>query len=443
MNDIHVISNSFIDAPRYGSKQFASPMKELREQTILTENREENKNDSYRQKTKYDDRVDSYFSTYDLGILLHNDDSYLEGKLDTGKDVDYYSFFYGQRSFYEKMGIGTEVTIRLEHIPEGCDYDLVVYDMQGNQIGIAKDTANGNKELTLPDWGSKSNRYTIKVEHHGGKKADNAGTEGSYRIRITEEKYQKQEKENGKQDYDSEIERLHREQYHSLPEEERYTGTKSVEELLKKKASGEILDGKEEVYLNIFANLHEYERAAAYGSIKNTLYPKMQEALEAAGIHMQGKEYAIEMDICGNIKIVGDFSEEEKQAAEDVLKKQFSEELWDCHMRASDYTTEEFNRINAYKELSVFLRKSTGGGYSWKDISVDRNGKIGGLPEKMCRLLNSQESNGKYEQLRDDILMLYDYQREHGMDALLGYKVRYEITGSDITFPLQKELSVI
>ena len=112
-------------------------MKELNEQTVLIESCE-NKNDSYRQKTKYDDSVDSYYSTYDLGILLQNRDSYLEGKLDSNGDTDCYSFSYAQRSFYEKMGVKTEVKIRLENIPEGCDYDLVVYDAQGNQIGIAR-----------------------------------------------------------------------------------------------------------------------------------------------------------------------------------------------------------------------------------------------------------------------------------------------------------------
>ena len=98
-------------------------------------------------------------------------------------------------------------------------------------------------------------------------------------------------------------------------------------------------------------------------------------------------------------------------------------------MQASDYTPAEFHRINAYKELSGFLGKSTGGRYSWDDISVDGNGKISGLPKEMCRLLNSQESNGRYEQLGDDIRMLWDYTRTHGLEALSGYRVRYEVSG--------------
>ena len=128
----------------------------------------------------------------------------------------------------------------------------------------------------------------------------------------------------------------------------------------RKKTSGEILDEQEENYLKIFANLHDYERAAANGRLRNTLFPKIQEALEKAGIDVQGKEYFIEMDIYGKITVTGELSEEEKGKAADVLEEQFSDELWDCHMQASDYTTAEFNRINAYKEISDFLGKATG-----------------------------------------------------------------------------------
>ena len=63
---------------------------------------------------------------------------------------------------------------------------------------------------------------------------------------------------------------------------------------------------------------------------------------------------------------------------------------------------------------------------------MDENGKIRGLSEKMCQLLNSQESNGRYEQLRDDIFMLYDYEKIYGMQGLSDYKVKYEVSGSNI-----------
>ena len=63
---------------------------------------------------------------------------------------------------------------------------------------------------------------------------------------------------------------------------------------------------------------------------------------------------------------------------------------------------------------------------------MDGNGNISGLPKKMCQLLNSQESNGRYEQLKDDIRMLYDYAQAHGMEGLSDYKVSYEVEGSNI-----------
>ncbi len=119
--------------------------------------------------------------------------------------------------------------------------------------------------------------------------------------------------------------KLHREQYDFLPEDERYTGTESVEGLLEKKASGEILDGREENYLKIFANLHDYERATANGRLRNILFPKIQEALEKAGIDVQNKEYLIEMDIYGKITVTGELSEEEKRKAADVLEEQFAD----------------------------------------------------------------------------------------------------------------------
>ena len=46
---------------------------------------------------------------YDIGTLLHNNESYLEGTIDSKYDVDYYSFSYPQKSFYSKMGISSDV----------------------------------------------------------------------------------------------------------------------------------------------------------------------------------------------------------------------------------------------------------------------------------------------------------------------------------------------
>ena len=221
-------------------------MKELNEQTVLIENAKTNKNDSYHQHTKYDDQVDRYYSTYDIGTLLHNNESYLEGTIDSKYDVDYYSFSYPQKSFYSKMGISSEITISLES-KNSQAYNLVLYDLYGNQIGIATDDGHGNKQLTVPNWDCVTSDYVIRVENSN--MTSDSG-EGSYRIKITETKNRdtsssnvqhsqeianadnSEEKNAIKQKYEktyqSEIDKLHQMQFEALPEDEKGGAVKCV-----------------------------------------------------------------------------------------------------------------------------------------------------------------------------------------------------------------------
>ena len=92
-NYVQTIGGTLVNGKKYNVENyFLSPMKELYQKTVLVEDDKKNNNDSYRQHTKYNDRLDSYFSTYDLVSLLHNKESYLEGTIDSSQDVDYYSF---------------------------------------------------------------------------------------------------------------------------------------------------------------------------------------------------------------------------------------------------------------------------------------------------------------------------------------------------------------
>ena len=407
------ISSPLWEGRRYGKEQFFSPLKDMREQTILIEKNEENKNDSYRQRTKYDDQVDCYFSSSNLSSLIGNQDSYLEGKLNSADDVDCYAFSYIQRALYDRMGISSKITIRLENLTEGCDYDLLVYDKDGNQIGIAQKNGDGSSEWTLPEW-DHGRDYVIRVENRNGEAAD---TEGTYRIQITEERTQNQSGVldqtvwEDKAGYAKEVDRLHDEQYHALPEEDRYQGDESVEELLKRMASGERLSKQELEYLKIYANLHDYERAEAGDRLQNKLYPKIVDRLKQAGIDLEGKVWELEINAYGKVTISGELTEEEKEQAEKILEEEFEDQLWDTYMQVSGMDSKRYNQISAYREISSFLQKATNGQYKWEDIykDTDKSGnvKIAGLPSKLCELLNSQESNGKYEQLRDDIFLLW------------------------------------
>ena len=440
----HYISSPLWGGNRYGKGQFYSPLKDMREQTILIENSEENKNDSYRQRTKYDDQVDCYFSSDNLSSLLGNQNSYLEGKLDSADDVDCYTFSYMQRALYDRMGISSKITIRLENLTEGCNYDLVVYDKDGNQIGIAEKNSDGSRELTLPEW-DHNRDYVIRVENRNGEAAD---TEGTYRIRIAEERTQNSTQEHlnrtfreDKAGYAEEVERLHDEQYCALPEEDRYQGDESVEEMLKRMALGERLSKQELEYLRIYANLHDYERAEAAAGLQNKLYPEIVDRLKTAGIELEERVWELEIDAYGKVTISGELTEEERKQAEKILEE-FADQLWDAYMQASDMDSEKYRQISAYREISSFLQKATGGQYKWEDISKDTdkagNVKIAGLPGKLCELLNSQESNGKYEQLRDDIFLLWSARgwTEEGNQTGKGwndFRVKYKANGTKMS----------
>ena len=79
------------------------------------------------------------------------------------RQVDYYSFSYPQKSFYSKMGISSEIPISLESTNSQA-YNLVLYDLYGNQIGIATDDGHGNKQLTVTNWDCVTSDYVIRVE---------------------------------------------------------------------------------------------------------------------------------------------------------------------------------------------------------------------------------------------------------------------------------------
>lgn len=437
------IGSSLWEGKRYGNGQFFSPLKDMREQTILVEDSQKNRNDSYRQRTKYDDQVDSYFSTYNLSALTGNRDSYLEGKLSSKDDVDCYQYKYIGRPFYEKMGVSSKITISLENLTEGCDYDLIVYDKDGNQIGIAQKNSDGSRELTLPDWDHGTD-YVIRVENRNGGSAD---VEGTYRIQITEERTRNPSQEQSQvrdqeqtvresgAGYAEEVDRLHDEQFRALPEEERYQGDESLEELLKRMASGERLSKQELEYLKIYANLRDYERAEAASRLQNKLYPEIVDRLKEAGIDLEGKAWELEMDALGKVTVSGDLTEEERERARKVLEEEFADQLWDSYMQASGLDSEKYRQINAYREINSFLQKATGGQYKLEDISIDKNGKISGLPDKLCELLNSKESNGKYEQLREDMFFLWSWSTQNWAkeSSWTDFRGKYRSDGTEMS----------
>lgn len=422
MHYVHSIGGTLAEGKNYyaGSmgKFFASPMKELNQKTVLVEEASENSNDSYRQHTKYNDKMDGYYSTYDLGILLQNKESYLQGTIDSSQDVDYYSFPYQQRNFYSQMGISSEVTILLECPNSDCN--LILYDSYGNQVGMAIDDGSGNKKLALPDWDGVTSQYIIRVE---GADTSSSFEEKAYRIKMIETKGQNQNKYESS--YQEHLDSLHEMQFAALPESEKYSGAATVEELLERMKSGEQLDNKEMAYVKIFANLKEYEKAEAMNYIQNELYPKIQEAVRQNGVELPDGLWNIEMDVVGNLSVKGEMAEENRRELEKMLTENFADDLWERYLQTTDISNEKYRLLNGYRELEQFINKATGGEYSYKNIVIDENCKIAGLPDKMCQQINSQEANARYEELRDDIYMLKDYESKYGLQGILDFNVKY------------------
>lgn len=119
----------------------------------------------YHWKSNKAEGVDCFGRALDLTTLINKPDGYLQGRLSDVDDADYYQFNIAE---YRILGTvsdkhNLDITVTLDHIPEGCDYDLVLYDGDGNQVGIGQDNGSGGKSVTVPNWNLENREYTVKV----------------------------------------------------------------------------------------------------------------------------------------------------------------------------------------------------------------------------------------------------------------------------------------
>ncbi len=134
---------------------------ELREDTCTLSSN----NTYHRQHTTYEVSDKDKGSTFlDLNFLIKDETSSLKGNLSDDKDVDFYNFSIPFMNF-QRNYFGVEAYIDM---PEGCDYDLTLYDEYGNQVGKAEWDGEGRKKLTVPNWDINTNKYCLKVENGNG-----------------------------------------------------------------------------------------------------------------------------------------------------------------------------------------------------------------------------------------------------------------------------------
>ena len=378
--------------------------------------------------------------TFDLSMLIGggNTKSFFTGKLSSATDVDY--FHVDTTSQISRR----PVIINME-MPEGADYDLMVYDENGNQVGMAVENEDGTKTLTIPcDW-SNSRRFVIKVSQNGSGEC----VEGNYKLTFSQgempkdvkdalERMQSGEaelvesnperraslgaalKEKNEARNLAETEKLHQAQYDALPEKLRYKGSSTVEELLEKELHGEPVTEAERTYIAIYGNQNDIYHVECQKR-KQELEQEFSSYLESIGL--SGKEFSIHLETGGKAVVSG-LDETQKEQVEDYIEEhweQFMNVYLSTSNECAEMTDQEYRIAGYVEECNRFLSNASGGKVSVDDLSMERkvtgwyiNSKnIVGLPSVIASSLNSADSTDKYYDYKQMIYSILSYKQEN------------------------------
>ena len=433
---------------------------------VIREN-EKISNDYYWKSNKSED-VDCFGRTLDLTTLINKPDGYLQGRLSDVDDADYYQFNIAE---YRILGTvsdkrNLDITVTLDHIPEGCDYDLVLYDGDGNQVGIGRDNGNGGKSVTVPNWNLENREYTVKVLAKDGspvnaeeyyhlsfqtKQAANDNVlrqqakemqEYAYALRkklhdggdATEEKLALQQiREKYGAYYTQQMDELHNKQAAEYLAEGEVFDESRKEELLSRMAAGGELTEQEKGLVRVFASAHEIDGAMASAKLRTDISEKIFQQMEQSGVSPI-PSFEVSIGIDGKAEVEGIEDTAVKEKTENILNG-FSGELMDTYISINasmqGMTKQEQYILKAAMGIEAFLQKATGGNVALSDIMVE-NGRIKGLDAPLDRLLNDPGQNQTYLDYRADILAIKDYEKMNGNSLLGGFSARYAVDGETI-----------
>ena len=428
-------------------------------------------NDYFWKTNKYTDQ-DVFGRTLDLTALINKPDGYLKGSLSDTEDVDYYEFNiteYRALSF-AKDTYNRDITITLDHIPEGCDYEMVLYDEEGNQVGIGKENGNGGLSITIPNWNSDNRGYTVKVQAKNGStvnpdaeyhlsfqttQADKS--HGAYQEMAEVQKYagtvrkQMQEglidteemraikeiRQKYKTYYTEQMEKLHQEQAEAVMQGGAVPDDEQIHNLLEKKAAGKELTEQENALLNIFCTATELDSANASAKMNTTVKDRISVDLQEAGMDISDSTLSIKIGADGQVSVDGINDNAMKQKIEDVLSK-YSDDLMDIYFSMDSeiqaLSDKEKYLLQAAVDVEKFLYKATGGSVSLGDLSVE-NATIHGLPKTLDDLLNNPGDNLTYQDYASDIREILAYNRTQHKDIMSELNVQFVI--ADGTFQIK------
>ncbi|MCM1499095.1 MAG: hypothetical protein NC124_11585 [Clostridium sp.] len=404
-------------------------------------------NDTYRRAhTTYEVSDKDKGSVFlDLNFLIKDETSSLKGSLSDDKDVDFYNFSIPFMSS-QRNCFGIEVYIDM---PKGCDYDLTLYDEYGNQVGKAEWDGEGRKKLNIPNWDIETNRYCIKVENGNG---ETVSPDDYYKIsfHVTENKEHEKtdairdafgelniaysrkdenwreylDKYNAvlretEQNYIKEMEQLHQKQFDSLPEEKKYKGGRTVDELLQDMAEGKNLNDAELEYVKIFANLKDFEKAQQKAELKDSFSEDFVKGLEGRGISRDNIEgMHIKIGSNGNVTVDGIEDEAVREQVKKLIDEKYSDRMYQYYIGIADsvgnLSSNTYRYATDVQEVRRYLKGVTGEDISLESLYMTSDGKIGGLPEKASNLINKTKDNAKIEQMKDALADIIGKIRRSG-----------------------------
>lgn len=418
-------------------------------------------NDSFSKSNAYTQK-DIFGRTLDLTALIRRPGEYLQGKLSDVQDVDYYKFNISE---YRGLSIASDkynldVTITLDHVPEECEYELILYDEKGRQVGIGKDNGNGGLSITVPNWNSDNKGYAVKVQTKNGSvvnpeeyyhisfqttQADKNNE--AYREMTEIQKYEgivRQQIREGKTDteemraikeirkkyedyYEEQLEKLHKEQAEEYLSGKEMPNESQIKKILDKLTVGKALTEQEAALANIFASAKEMDSAKAGAKLNTSLKSKIVSKLEEQGIDISQYSFSIELGADGKVSAAGIEDDLIKKQVEEVFSK-FAKELTEIHFamnpKIQELSDRERHLLETAADVERFLYKATGGSVSLKDLSLE-NGKIQGLPIPLNHLLNNPGGNVTYQDYQNDIQNVLQYERLEQKEILADWSARF------------------
>lgn len=436
---------------------------------VIEENEDEQISNDFFEKSNEYIGEDCLGRKMDLSSIIGRPDGYLQGKLSDNSDVDYYKFstlWYKGLNMVDKYNV--DITVTLDHIPAGCDYDLILYDENGNQVGIGKDNGNGGKSVSVPNWNMNNKEYTVKVQAKDGSPVneeeyyhlsfqtqpaskDNGAYKQmqetkaymlSFRKKLYEgkdatEEMQALEEIRGRYDayYAECMKNLHNDQAKEYIQNDTYSTEDKVKQLLDKMSAGESITTQEKDFITIFATAQEYDSAMAISKLNSSIKENLFSQLEELGIDVSDESFEINITASGQATVSGIEDEAIKAIVEDIITNDFSYKMLDVYTSASaemyKCSNEERELRKAGIEVERFLYKATKGEISLKDITVE-NGKIKGVPENLDKLLNRPGENQMLMEYRADILAIKNYERIQNKNILAEFSPEFMISGGNI-----------